>query len=422
MSFIDEILEPIHIPPFYKVTQHFPRPVLSDLEYAISDELKKPGTIERILPGQRIAIAVGSRGIANLPTIVKVIVQHVKQAGAYPFIVPAMGSHGGATGPGQQKVLEGLGITETSIGAPIISDMDVVEIARSEYGHPVYIDKNAFNSDGIIIINRIKPHTAFRGIYESGLMKMITIGLGKQKGAETCHALGFKYMAQFMPAIAKAALSAANILFGLAVLENAYDETYKIMAIPAEIISDAEPQLLDEAKAHMPRIMFDPIDVLIIDEIGKNISGDGMDPNITGRYPTPYASGGPSVSKMVILDLTDATHGNANGLGTGDITTRRVYEKIDWEQTYPNALTSTVTNPVKLPMVLKNDRQAIQAAIKTCNAPVLENVRIVRIKNTLKLGEISISQALLDEALSNSDIDIISGPFMLPFDSNQNLL
>jgi hypothetical protein len=253
-------------------------------------------------------------------------------------------------------------------------------------------------------------------------MKMITIGLGKQKGAEACHALGFRYMAQFMPAIAKAALSAANILFGLAVLENAYDETYKIMAMPAEIIPDVEPQLLNEAKAHMPRIMFDPIDVLIIDEIGKNISGDGMDPNITGRYPTPYASGGPSVSKMVILDLTDATHGNANGLGTGDITTQRVYEKIDWEQTYPNALTSTVTNPVKLPMVLKNDRQAIQAAIKTCNAPVLENVRIVRIKNTLKLEEISISQTLLDEALSNPDIDIVSGPFMLSFDNNKNLL
>jgi hypothetical protein len=422
MSFIDEILEPIYIPPFYKVTQHFPRPVLSDLECAISSELKKPGIIDRILPGQRIAIAVGSRGIANLPTIVKVMVQHIKQADAYPFIVPAMGSHGGATGPGQQKVLEGLGITETSVGAPIISDMDVVEIARSEYGHPVYLDRNAFNSDGIIIINRIKPHTAFRGIYESGLMKMITIGLGKQKGAETCHALGFKYMAQFVPAIAKAALSAANILFGLAVLENAYDETYKIIAIPSETIPDIEPQLLNEAKAHMPRIMFDPIDVLIIDEIGKNISGDGMDPNITGRYPTPYASGGPSVSKMVILDLTEATHGNANGLGTGDMTTKRAYEKIDWEQTYPNALTSTVTGPVKLPMVLKNDRQAIQAAVKTCNAPVLENVRMVRIKNTLKLEEILISQALLDEALSNPKIDIVSGPFMLPFDSKGNLL
>ncbi len=358
-----------------------------------------------------MAIAVGSRGVADIAVITREAAGLVKSRGGAPFIVPAMGSHGGATAEGQKEVLEQLGVTEAFTGAPILSSMEVAEVGRLPNGLPVYTDKHAYEADKVIVINRIKPHTAFRGPVESGLMKMITIGLGKQKGAEAAHAYSFKYMAEHVPEMAKAVLSKVPVIFGLGILENAYDRTAKIAAVPAEKLEEAEPQLLLEAKALMPKLLLDPIDVLVVDEIGKDISGDGMDPNITGRYATPYASGGPEIARIVVLGLTDKTHGNANGLGMADVTTREAFEAIDWEKKgYANALTSTVMSVVKVPMFLDTAELAVKAAIKTCNAFDLHHVRLVRIHNTLHLKEIWISESLLPEAKDRKYIEILSEP------------
>jgi hypothetical protein len=377
--------------------------------------------LDGIRPGMRLAVAVGSRGVAELPALVRTTVEELKKRGALPFIVPAMGSHGGATAQGQAGVLAHLDITEATVGCPIVSSMEVVEVARLDNGLPVYVDQTAYHSDGIILINRIKPHTAFRGTNESGLVKMIAIGLGKQRGAETCHVYGFKHMGVHIPAMARLAIDKAPILFGIGTVENAYDHVEKIVVAPAKDLIDTDRKLLIEAKAAMPQIGFSPIDVLIIDQIGKDISGDGMDPNITGRYPTPYATGGPEVSKMVVLDLTDKTDGNANGVGTADFTTRRLVRKTDFKAMYANGLTSTVVGPTAIPTTLDCDLDAIRAAIKTSNALDPAKVRIVKIKNTLRLGEILISESLLAEAKTMPGVAILSAPFALQFDGDGNL-
>ncbi|EAX48560.1 conserved hypothetical protein [Thermosinus carboxydivorans Nor1] len=422
MDIIQQLLKDIPLPRMAKVRQTFPAPEVTDVAGTLRQELAKPGIMDRVKPGMRIAVAVGSRGVAEIPTLVRITVEELQQRGAHPFIVPAMGSHGGATAEGQKEVLANLGVTEASAGCPILSSMEVVEIGRLENGLPVYVDKHAYGADGIVVINRVKPHTAFRGPNESGLVKMITIGLGKQKGAESCHAYSFKYMAEHIVAMASIALERLPILFGVATVENAYDRIAKIVAVPAENIIETDRELLVEAKANMPRIMFDQIDVLIVDEIGKDISGDGADPNITGRYPTPYASGGPDVSKMVILDLTERTHGNGNGMGAADFTTRKLVNKVNFPMTYANGLTSTVVGPTHMPTVLENDRDAIKAAIKTCNARDLTKVRIVRIKNTLHLGEIYISEAMLDEARTKPGITILTDPAPMRFDDQGELI
>lgn len=418
MDIIEELLHDIEIPHLVKIRQTFPNPAVSDVPATLRQELNKPGVLDQVHPGMKVAIAVGSRGVAEIPTLVKVTVAGIKARGGEPFIVPAMGSHGGATAAGQIDVLAQLGVTETTAGCPIISSMEVVEIGRLDNGLPVYMDKHASQADGIVVINRVKPHTAFRGRSESGLVKMITIGLGKQKGAESCHKYSFKYMAENIVAMAKIALARAPILFGVGTVENAYDRIAKIVAVPATALIETDAQLQIEAKQNMARIFFDQIDVLIIDQIGKDISGDGMDPNITGRYPTPYASGGPKVTKMVVLNLTERTHGNANGMGTADFTTRRLADKVDFKMTYANGLTSTVVVPTHLPTVLDCDRQAIQAAIKTCNALDPTKVRLVRIKDTLHLGEFYISEAMLPEAQTLPGVTILGSPFILQFDEH----
>jgi Lactate racemase N-terminal domain len=410
MKVINEILKDIPIPKMVKARQMFHAPELSNVAEEVWNAIRSAGVMNRIDQGDRVAIAVGSRGVAELPSIVRETVSAVKTAGGEPFIVPAMGSHGGATASGQEEVLEQLGITEMSVGAPIRSSMEVVEIGRLDNGLPIYTDKNAFEADKVIIINRIKPHTAFRGEVESGLTKMITIGLGKQKGAEAAHAFSFKYMAEHVKVMAKIVIEKAPIIFGIGSLENAYDRPAKIVALPAEDIASKEPELLLEAKALMPKIMFDQIDVLVVDEIGKDISGDGMDPNITGRFATPYASGGPEITRIAVLGLTEKTHGNANGIGMADMTTQKVMDEIIWEKGYANALTSTVTSVVKLPMVLENEVLAVKAAIKTCNAFDLDQVRVVRIKNTLEIRDIWISESLVKEARKMDGIELMTEP------------
>jgi len=422
MSIIQDLLQDIPLPRMVKVRQKFAAPEVADLIGTLRQELAKPGTGDRVKPGMRIAIAVGSRGVAQIETITRVTVEEIKKRGGIPFVVPAMGSHGGATAQGQQQVLAELGVTEASVGCPIISSMEVVEVGRLPSGLAVLIDKTAFEADGIVVINRVKSHTAFHGPSESGLVKMLSIGLGKQKGADSCHAYSFKHMAEHIVEMAKIKLERCRFLFGVATVENAYDHVAKIVAVPAEKMIEVDQTLLIEAKANMPRIMFDPMDVLIVDRIGKEISGDGMDPNITGRYPTPYASGGPVVNKLAVLDLTEKTHGNANGMGAADFTTRKLVDKADWDSTYANALTSTVCEPIRIPMVLASDREAICAAVKTSFARDLKKVRLVRIKDTLSLGEVYISESLLPEAEANPDIEICGSLSEMKFDADGNLV
>lgn len=408
MDIIAELLRDIQLPKMVKVRQKFHAPELADTAGEVHEAIKKADVLSRISKGDRVAIAVGSRGVADLPILVRETAAAVKKAGGEPFIVPAMGSHGGATAEGQVDVLLQLGVTEAAVGAPVDSSMEVEKLGELPNGLPVYMDKLAFEADKIIVINRIKPHTAFRGPVESGLMKMITIGLGKQKGAEAAHAYSFKYMAEHVPEMAKISLAKAPIIFGLATLENAYDRPAKIVAVPSEALEQAEPDLLLEAKSLMPKIHFDKFDVLVVNELGKDISGDGMDPNITGNFATPYASGGPDIARTVVLGLTEKTHGNANGIGMAHMTTKEVVDQIAWEKGYANALTSTVIEVIKLPMVLATKELAVKAAIKTCNAFDLSKVRLVRIQNTLEIGEIWISESMIEEAEQNPNLEIIS--------------
>ncbi|HEX2033386.1 MAG TPA: lactate racemase domain-containing protein [Chloroflexota bacterium] len=418
---LHRMLADVPIPEMALVRYTMPAPApIADIGAAVAEELRRPEVAGSIRPGQRIAIGVGSRGIARLAETVAALVRELRGLGAEPFIVPAMGSHGGATAEGQRQVLAHLGVDEAHTGAPVVSDMAVEEVGRTDDGIAVCLDRQALAADGIVFVARVKPHTAFRGPYESGLAKMVAIGLGKQAGAAACHAAGFGDMARRVPALAAVAIARAPIRFGLAVLENAHDEPFKLVAVPGERILADEPALLEEAKAAMPRIPFEQLDVLVIDQIGKNISGDGADPNITGRYPTPYASGGPRVTKQLVLDLTDETDGNANGIGTADFTTVRAAGKMDFGRTYPNGLTSTVVGPVSLPMVLPSDRLALAAALLTCNA-VGRAPRVLRLAHTLQLHQFTVSASLLEEVAADERLALAAGPGPLPFDGDGNL-
>ncbi len=421
MGILQELVKNIPVPKMTKVKQQFASAQIDDLGSALLAELDKEYIKETVKPGMEIAVAVGSRGLDRLVETTAVTVKFLQDLGAKPFIVPCMGSHGGATDAGQKAVLEHLGVTEESTGAEIRSSMEVIKLGELENGLPVYIDKLASEADGIVVINRVKPHTAFRGPVESGVMKMISIGLGKQKGAEACHQLGFKHMAEHVPAMAKMIMAKMPILFAVATVENPFDKVMTIEALAPDEIEEREIELQKLSKEQLPKLFFEKIDVLVIDEIGKNISGDGMDPNITGRYPTPYAYGGPDVTKMVVLDLTHETEGNANGVGTADFTTQRLVDKMDREVTYANGLTSTVVGPTHISTALANDRQAIQAAIKTCNILDFTKVKMVRIKNTLAIGEIEVSEALLDHIKEHPNTEQISDLYDIDFDDKGNL-
>lgn len=421
MKVIHELLEDVPLPRGTRVLQRFPDTDLRDLEGAVRRELARDGVASAVRPGMRIAVAVGSRGIAGIDRIAAAVVEGLRARGAAPFVVPAMGSHGGATADGQRDVLARLGITEETVGCPIRSSMEVVELGRLPNGLPVYLDRHAHEADGVVVVNRVKPHTAFRGPSESGLVKMLTIGLGKQKGADSCHAHGFGAMADHLVAMAEVVLSRARILFGVATVENARDRPTRLVAVPAAELVACDRELLVEARAQMPRVPFDPIDVLVVDVIGKEFSGSSMDPNVTGRFATPYAAGGPRVERLVALDVSDATHGNATGVGMADFTTRRLVGRLDLAAMYANALTSRVPAAVRIPATLDSEREAIQAAVKTCGARDLSRVRLVRIRDTLHLGELWISEALLAEARANPALTVEGEPHELAFDADGRL-
>lgn len=420
-AMFEQLLGPIMLPDMARVRQRIETPpAIVDVEGVVRAQLRTVDSASYFPAGARIALGVGSRGIGHLPRIVATLVEELRLLGCDPFIVPSMGSHGGATAEGQQAALAHLGVREDAVAAPIISDMHTEVIATTPSGLPVYMDSHALRADGIVFVGRVKPHTAFHGMYESGLAKMIAIGLGKQAGAASTHARGFGEMARMVPEMAREALKVAPVRLALAVLENAYDQPYKIVAVPAQNILEVEPALLEEARAAMPKLPFDELDVLIIDQIGKNISGDGADPNITGRFPTPYASGTPCVSKQVVLDLTDASGGNANGLGTADYTTVRAAAKMSLAATYPNALTSTVPGPVALPMILPSDRFAFAAAILTCNA-VDRPARVVRLQDTLHLEQFWVSSTLLEADGPHGALTVIEPSGPPEFDADGNL-
>lgn len=424
---VSRMLRDVEIPKMFYAVQSFRREHIApeEIPAAVKKELYRPKIAETIQPGMHIAITAGSRGVANVDIITRTIVEVCKERGAFPFIVPAMGSHGGANAEGQKELLAGYGITEEAMGCPVRATMETVLLGYSEYGKPVYQDKYAHEADGIIVSCRIKPHNAFRGPYESGVCKMMVVGLGKQKGAESVHSDGLGNMARNLPANAKVVAEQSNILFAIPCIENAYDETALIEAIPAEQIFAREPELLTIAFANMPRILVEEADVLIVDEMGKNYSGTGVDPNISGTWSTEYGKGGLKVKRTCFLDLTDCSHGNANGMGLADIITARIFHKLDLDVIYTNCFTSTVLRSGMMPPAVATDKEAIQACLRTANG--LEHYRdakVVRIKNTLHIGEIMLSQAYYPEVIAGKypGLSAASVPMELEFDPDGNLV
>lgn len=423
---VSQLLAGVPIPPMFRARQLFSQEHIepADIPAAVMEQLNWEPFRSKVQPGMEIAITAGSRGIANVDIITRAVVDFVKSRGATPFIVPAMGSHGGATAEGQLEILAGYGITPDTMGCQIRSSMEVVELGVSDTGMPVYMDKNAYQADGIILSCRLKPHNAFRGPYESGPCKMMTVGLGKQKGAERVHAEGMGKIGANIPSMARVALEKAPILFAIPCLENAYDQTWKLEAIDRDDILTREPELLKEAFAHMPSLLVGECDVLIVDETGKNYSGTGVDPNITGTFSTEYAHGGVKVQRTCFLDLSQASHGNALGVGLANVITRRFFDKIDPEMMYPNCITSTVLTSARIPCVVATDKEAIQMCIRTCNGIEQNNPRVIRIPNSLHIGQIMLSRAYYEDVKAGkwSGLEAVSEPEELRFDPEGALL
>ena len=417
----------IVLPKMGEVRQVIPSPKLEDFVSEIREELRKARLRDKIEAKAKIAITAGSRGIAHVAEVLAAVVDEVKKAGGEPFLIPAMGSHGGASPEGQVSVLRSLGITPEAIGAPIVASMEVDFIGRLSNGNPVFVDRNALRADGIIVVGRVKPHTDFKDKIESGLMKMIVIGLGKQKGAEMIHRYRSEGYHKLLPEAARLIMKEAPIILGLAVVENAYHETAIVKAIEPENIESEEIQLLEKAKALLPRIPFKEIDVLIIDEIGKEISGAGMDTNVTGRFwlPGEHDPLAPDIMRIVVLDLSEDTHGNAIGMGLADITTQRLVSKIDYQSTFVNTLTGGHPVVGKTPVFLPSDRDAITAALHVCGPINHEKAKVVRIRNTQELDRLWISETLYKAVKADPELqeklEILGEPREMQFDVLGNL-
>jgi hypothetical protein len=359
---------------------------------AVAREL--PKLEGRVRPGMRIAVGVGSRGVVRIAEIAKAVVDGLKARGARPFIVPAMGSHGGGTPEGQMEVLAGYGVTPDAMGVPFDPSMETVQIGTTPGGFPVYLAKPAAEADAILPINRVKLHTDFRGDVESGICKMLVIGFGKQTGAYAIHKQGFAVFHELIPAAAKVHLATGKVLGGIASVEHAEEDVARIEAIPADRILGREPELLELARELMAKIPFDRLDVLVVDYLGKNVSGAGMDPNVTGRFTVRHIADSRNPQKLVVLRLTELTHGNACGLGLADVTTRAVLENIDYQKYWTNIITSTELGGGKTPIWMMSDRQAVALALATANGVAPAEARLVRIESTMHLEEMWVSEAL----------------------------
>ena len=404
------------LPRMVRVRQTFSRPRVPDVPRAVAEALARANL--PVKRGDTVAVGAGSRGIANIAVIVGATVRYLRDLGARPFVFPAMGSHGGGTADGQLDVLAHYGITEATMGCPVRATMDVVQVGEA-LGLPVWLDRLASEADWIGVVNRVKPHTDFKGTIESGLFKMMTIGLGKWKGALQYHRANVNHGYEtVITAVGREMLAKARIGFGLGIVENGYDETARIEAFSVAELEQGERRLLKDAREWMARLPFSPIDVLIVEQIGKNISGSGMDTNVIGRPSNPHEPfpADPKILWIVALDLTDESYGNATGIGNADFTTRRLVDKIDMKPTLINCITACAPNGAKIPATYDTDREAIESALSCIGLTPPERARVIRITNTLMLAEIEVSEAYLPEVTRRGDLTVLGDPAPLRFD------
>jgi hypothetical protein len=412
-------------PRLVRIRQQLDDTRIDDIDAAIQSEMEKSHLSTKIKHGTKVAITAGSRGITDIVPITASMVRKVRSWGGKPFVIPAMGSHGGATASGQLDLLEEYGMTEVNICAPIISSMEVAEIGKTESGIPVYIDQEAFNADHILVVNRIKAHTEFKGQIESGLFKMMVIGLGKHQGAIVSHQFAVKYgYERTIKEVGQFILERAPISLGIGIVENGYGQTAKITAIEPRDFFRMEKKLLEEARVKTPRLPFDEIDILIVDECGKEISGTGMDTKVVGRIMNIYELevDEPRITRIILRDLSEKTHGNAIGVGLADFVTKRVVAKIDYRSTYINCVTAVTPEKGKLPIVCENDREALEFAMATAGPLNLDTARIVWIRNTSKLDELFISHGLLAEVRRKENLKIVEDEYEIKFDDSGHLI
>ena len=418
-----EIFERGELPRWAPVRQRLDATDVGDVGAAVAAEFARPEIAGALRPGQRVALTAGSRGIDQIDRVLKAAVAEVRRLGAEPFIVPAMGSHGGATAEGQAEMIAHFGITEATVDCPIRSSMETVHLGEVEGGVPVWFDRHAYEADATIPVGRVKPHTDFRGPVESGLMKMIAIGLGKQKGADFFHSQGIAEFHHLIPAVAGFTLARVNIPFGLALVENGYGRLSLIEAVPAARIWEREQELLRIARDRMGRLPGERIDVLIVDYIGKDISGDGADPNvinrdIAGALPPTEEPLRPRIQRLIVRDLTPDTEGNATGIGMADVALRRAVEKMDPIATYMNLITAKAPQGARIPLTVDTDRQALHVALACCVKTTPETARIARIRDTKHVEELWASEPLLPELLDTGRVELLSDPRRIAFDAS----
>jgi len=415
----------IEYPKMFRVRQKFEAPRVLDIPAEVAKELTRLQLGQKVKPGQTVAITAGSRGIANIATIIKAAVAHFQELGAKPFIVTAMGSHGGGTAEAQRRIIEGYGITEEFCGCPILASMETVIVCETDEGFPVHFDKHAFGADHVLVVGRVKPHTDFVGDIESGLMKMMLIGLGKHEGAKIYHRAIQNYsFGQILRSVGARVLEHCRIVAGLAIIENAYDETAKIAAVGSHEFEARERELLILARQWLARLPFRVADILFIDEIGKNISGAGMDTNVVGRkfqMHAPAPDEYPKVKRIAVRGLTPETHGNASGIGMAEFCTSRAVRETDMHITRINCLTSGHVGACMLPVDFETDKELLDAALPTIGLTDPPDAKILWIRNTLDVAEVECSQAYWTEAQSRDDLEILCEPRELPFDENGNL-
>jgi hypothetical protein len=405
------------VPPLARVRQSIPQPRVADVAGTVRRLILESRLHDRVKAGGRIAVGVGSRGITCIPTAARAAVDALKEMGFRPFIVAAMGSHGGATPEGQRELLAGYGVTSEAMGVEVRTEMETVVLGTSPVGLPIYFDKNAHEADGIVLLNRVKPHTDFTSTFESGILKMLVIGLGKRDGASQVHKLGLRGMREVLPPVGRFLLEHTKFALGLAILENAEDLPAEIVPVEPETILDLEPRLLDRARALMGRLPFDQIDVLVVGELGKNYSGAGMDPNVIGRLmvETMPDFARPVVTRLAVLDASEESHGNVVGVGFADLTTERLVRRIDREAFRINLLTSCFLERGRIPITLPSDLEVFEAALSTCWRIDASEARVVVIPNTLELNTLWLSPALEAEVASHPHLsretDYIPAPF-----------
>lgn len=410
-------------PSITPLRQTAPQPRVADVAGETQARWLSSRLPERVHRGDRVAVAVGSRGIAHVDTIVRATLDVLRDLGTRPFVVAAMGTHGGATPEGQRQLLAGYGITEEKLRLPVRTEMATVRIGTNSWGEPVYWDKNAYEADAVVTISRIKPHTDFRGAYESGIVKMLVIGLGKRDGASQHHRWGYRGLRDMIPESSKVVLEKTRFIAGLAVLENAHEETALLRVLESDHLMQEEPKLLEQARAWMGRLPFEQLDLLVIGEIGKNYSGAGIDPNVVGRLlmegqPEPAS---PRITRICALDLSPESHGNGTGVGIADLTTERLLAAIDPAPFRMNNLTSCFLWRSKLPFAFSTDRECIASGIATCWQPRLDALRMAIIPNTLEVDELWVSPALAAEVRTVPGLEPLGDPQSLPLDALGNL-